>query len=419
MDRELTVYLHNTQAGTLSQTDTGAMGFRYAPGYLERMGAHALSVSMPLGAQPYADAVVRPFFSGLLPDEDQRRIIATNLHVSRDNPFSLLAKIGGDCAGALSLQKPEAPPPPQANEVEWVDEEGLAGILRKLPTHPLLAGEEGVRLSLAGAQSKMPIQWVDGKVGIPRGSTPSTHILKPENPRFHHLVDNEFFCMRLAGACGIAVPPVALRRFGGVACYIVERYDRAPAQGGGWARLHQEDFCQALSVVPERKYEAEGGPGYAAILGVLEKHAMTPALARQKFMRQFIFNHLIGNADAHAKNYALLYAQGRPQLAPAYDLVCTEVYPAIKRNAAMRIGAHDLPESIRKADWEALASPGEAGRKLLVKELLTLAERVKAESGKLVATLAGEGIESSLFGKIIETVQARVARLPHRQAGGK
>jgi len=123
----------------------------------------------------------RAFFVGLLPEGDKRRLIAQTLHVSRQNDFALLYGIGGECAGAVSLLEPgqQADLLPPAQAVRWLDESALIALLNELPRRPMLAGEEGLRLSLAGAQDKLPVVFSEGRAGLPLQNTPSSHILKP------------------------------------------------------------------------------------------------------------------------------------------------------------------------------------------------------------------------------------------------
>lgn len=155
---------------------------------------------------------------------------------------------------------------------------------------------------------------------------PTTHILKPFITGLDGSVENELFCMTLAGRLGLAVPEVERRQVGETDFLLVRRYDRIEGDAGSIARLHQEDFCQALSVPPELKYEDEGGPGIAQSQALLDAHARRPAADRLAFQRMVIFNYLVGNADAHAKNFALLYTHRAPDLAPIYDVVCTAAW---------------------------------------------------------------------------------------------
>ncbi|GHT91773.1 hypothetical protein FACS1894116_00880 [Betaproteobacteria bacterium] len=264
MAHELEVWLFSDRIGTLAMVE-GRLSFCYAPDWLSSPDAIALSASLPLQAASFDDHKTRPFFAGLLPEGQMRRLIAQQLQISRQNDFALLDRIGGDCAGAVTFLEPGQAlmPPAQSDEVQWLSDEELVAILDELPHRPMLAGKVGLRLSLAGAQDKLPVVFDGVRIGLPRNGTPSSHVLKPAIHAVEDSVANEGFCMALAGAmrlkpAGAQVHSVLNRSF-----LLLERYDRALGPQGQRLRLHQEDFCQALGVVPEMKYQNEGGPNLA------------------------------------------------------------------------------------------------------------------------------------------------------------
>ena len=250
----------------------------------------------------------------------------------------MLERIGGECAGAVSLL-PEDSPPPTVGErrVRELSEKELEEIVAELPRHPLLAGHEGLRLSLAGAQSKLPVLILDAVVALPLGNTPSTHIIKPEPDHFPGLVAVEVLCMTLAKTIGLNVPSVSVRLAGDKPCIVVQRYDRTIDEDGSVTRVHQEDFCQALGFPPERKYQQEGGPLLRDCIGLLRDWSTIAALDIRDFLDGLIFNVLIGNADAHGKNYSILYHKGNRRLAPLYDLVCTLAWPELSKTPQVSI----------------------------------------------------------------------------------
>ena len=213
MTRTLDVWWDGRIVGQLTQDSHGSLGFAYGPEWLRQESAPALSVSLPGREEPFSRRGCRPFFGGLLPEESQRDAVARVLGVSRANEFALLDRLGGDVAGALQLlppgERPTAPPP--GEQPVPLDETELVRILDALPARPLLAGERGLRLSLAGAQSKVPVVLVDGAVALPLPGQPTTHILKPPIPRFPAATENEAFAMRLAAAAGLDVAPVEPR----------------------------------------------------------------------------------------------------------------------------------------------------------------------------------------------------------------
>lgn len=370
----LSVYLHGEPVGTLEQDASGLLRFTYVPGGLERADAAPLSRMLPLSPDPYENKHARPFFAGILPEEGPRAAIARLLGISESNDFALLERIGGECAGAVSLLPEGRQPLHAESRTRGLDELELVTIIHELPRRPLLAGEEGVRLSLAGAQDKLPLV-IDGDViALPLGNTPSTHIIKPEPERFPGLVANEAFCMDLALRVGINVPETGMRTIGGKPCVVVTRYDRE-AGPAGMVRLHQEDLCQALGRPPERKYQQEGGPTVRECVALLREWSTTPVLDILTFVDALIFNVLIGNADAHGKNYAMIYAAGRRRLAPLYDLVSTIAWPELSTRLAMNIGHGKSVNDINPAHFKRLAEECDLGWPMVRERIGGLAGR--------------------------------------------
>ncbi|HEV7276563.1 MAG TPA: type II toxin-antitoxin system HipA family toxin [Devosiaceae bacterium] len=412
MSRVLDVYLYDRKAGTLSQGDDGALGFAYGLEFLSGSPPHPLSVSMPLGEAPYPDHIVRPYFSGLLPDERARRRLASALGVSDGNAFGLLEIIGGECAGALSLYHPgETPPPADDAGLEALSDAQLADILEKLRARPLLGGEEGVRLSLAGAQDKLAV-CMDGEViALAKGGRPTTHILKPFIENLEGSVENELFCMRLAARLRLQVPAVAMRQAGDIPFLLVERYDRRRLANGQIERIHQEDFCQALSVPPELKYEDEGGPGVERSLALIAEVTARPAAERLAFLEMLLFHYLVGNADAHAKNFALLYRDRVPDLAPLYDVVCTAAYPSVAKNFAMAIGGRAVTDTIQLKHWLTLVPDTRGAQRLLISTLRNMAAAITGEAEALVRELADERIEHPVLAAITAVIDKRAAHI--------
>lgn len=212
MARTLDVFLKEQLVGRLEQDDSGSPWFSYTEEWLKAEGAVPLSISLPLRSEPYRRNECRPFFAGLLPEETSRELIAKAFGVSDKNDFAILERIGGECAGAVSLMPPGELPMAGSASYREISPEELAGKIAELPQRPLLAGQEGIRLSLAGAQGKLAIAIFGGRLFLPLNGSPSTHILKPQGPHFEGLVENEFFCMRLAALAGLEVAPVEIVR---------------------------------------------------------------------------------------------------------------------------------------------------------------------------------------------------------------
>lgn len=408
--KRLTVYLNQDIVGTLNQDASGRLGFRYSPEWLRNPAAVPLSRSLPLREEPFLGKQARPFFAGILPEEEPKRRIAAILGVSERNDFAILERIGGDCAGAVSLL-PEAAPRPDATgqRQRQLNESELEEIIAELPRRPLLAGREGVRMSLAGAQGKLPVIITGNTVSLPLGQTPSTHIIKPEPDHFPGLVAVETLCMTLAKAAGLAVPAVFRRAIGRKPCLVIQRYDRTTDPDGTPQRLHQEDFCQAMGFPPEKKYQQEGGPLLHDCIAMLRDWSTAPALDIRDFLNTVIFNVLIGNADAHGKNYSLLYREGERRLAPCYDLVCTMAWPELSTTPAMKIGRGASLDAITPVDWQKMTQKARLGWPMVRERLAELCHVLPA---KLHDSVLRQAVgDDAMFERVAAIIEKQTAAL--------
>jgi serine/threonine-protein kinase HipA len=360
-----------------------------------------------LREEPFHGKHARPFFAGILPEEGPRQQIAAILGVSERNDFAILERIGGECAGAVSLL-PEGASLPDTSKrpTRQLDE---SEIIAELPRRPLLAGREGVRLSLAGAQGKLPVIISGDTVSLPLGNTPSTHIIKPEPDRFPGLVAAEVFCMTLAKEVGLAVPPVSRRLIGGTPCLIVQRYDRTTGPDGTARRVHQEDFCQAMGYPPEQKYQQEGGPLLRDCIAMLREWSTAPVLDIRDFLDGVMFNMVIGNADAHGKNYSLLYRAGERRLAPFYDLVCTLAWPELSKTPAMKIGRSDSLAFITPAHWQQMSKDARLGWPLVRERLANLCRTI--ETALRDPALRQETCDNAMFERLANIAGNRAEAL--------
>ena len=404
----LKVYLHNDLVGTLEQDDRGQLLFTYISEWLEMGSAIPLSRMLPLQPERFEGTPVRHFFAGVLPEDEPRRVIASRLGISEGNDFALLEVLGGECAGAVRLLPEDAPPLPEGNQLKQLTESELEQIIAGLPRRPLMAGEDGLRLSLAGAQDKLPVVIKGQTVALPLGNTPSTHIIKPEPDRFPGLAANELFCMRLAKAAGLKVANASMRIIGGKACILVERYDRISDQGCVH-RLHQEDFCQALGFPPERKYQQEGGPLLKDCIKLLREWSTTPVVDIRDFVDALIYNVLIGNADAHGKNFSMLYHVSQRGLAPLYDLVCTASWPELSKRLAMNIGNAKLISEVLPDHFRKFAEDAGLGWPMIRERISALSERVDEilSNGRFIE----DSFDKTVTEKIASFVLERVKRM--------
>ena len=370
---ELAVHLRDRRIGTL-RSDGGAISFAYAADYLREPGAEPLSFTLPLREEPYAERDVAAFLSGLLPDEGVRRRIAEILGLSSENTFGLLREIGEDCAGAIAFFAPGRIPSAQGpGDYRELSPEEAARILRELPSRPLDVGEEGFRISGAGAQDKLVACIRGDRIVLPLRGAPSTHIVKAGIPRFPETVPNELLCMRLARRAGLSAASCGLFRAGGEIYYATERFDRATDGAGRTVRLHQEDFCQLLRCDPKIKYESEGGPGIADCFRLLREMEL-PLADTIELLDRVVFNFLVGNGDAHAKNFSVLYRDARPRLAPAYDIVSTAVYPALWKRMAMKIGGEYNPRYVALRHFLRMGEAAGLSERLVRAEIRKVSE---------------------------------------------
>lgn len=328
MADDLAVWLHGVRIAVV-QRDRGRLRMTYTRDALDRyeLGTPLLSLSLPLTAEPYPQGVVRAFLDGLLPEGEPRRIIARDFGIRENDTFALVAALGRDCAGALVMHPADEPPPahPTTQTAERLTEEELAELVENLRSAPLGAGGR-VRISLAGVQQKLLLtRMSDGAWGRPVNGTPSTHIFKPEIAAYPKTVENETFSMRVAKHLGLEVASVSTTVVAGRKLIVVERYDRMVHEDGSVERLHQEDFGQATGTPPDRKYEEDGGPSLRRIADIVQT-ASSP-ISVETLLRSVTLNVLLGNGDAHAKNFSLVHeGSGALRLAPLYDLMSTLYY---------------------------------------------------------------------------------------------
>jgi serine/threonine-protein kinase HipA len=384
MARTLDVYLRGQMCGHFTQDDSGQTSFSYIEEWIQGTGAMPLSQSLPIRREPFTRKECAGFFGGMLPEQTQRDVVAGNLGISKKNDFAMLELIGGDCAGAVTFIRSGEELPNDDHDYRPLATHELAEVIRQLPSRPLLAGEAGVRLSLAGAQTKLAVYVENGVISIPLGGAPSSHILKPAIKRFGGIVFNEALCMKLATLVGIQTAPVVVQQVDGLDFLLITRYDRrAVATDAGYEvteRLHQEDFCQALGIISEMKYQAEGGPSLKQSFDLLRRASTRPVVDLRAMLDIVIFNFLIGNHDAHGKNFSLLYegasSAHQTRLAPFYDLISTTYYPDLSDRMAMKIGGEYDSRKIFLRHFERLADESGLSKSLAVRRVPELANLI-------------------------------------------
>lgn len=355
IDDALIVWYKNSIVGKLWQNEIGKIGFSYDENW--QSNGFSISQRLPLRIKdhPPESNQAHQFFVNLLPEEDARRYVVKDLKIA-DSDFELLREIGGECAGALSILPPEITPSQTINYSKLSNSELKKILLRNGKYYTIKLEEEHPRLSLAGAQGKCPIYIENEEFYLPSYSSPSTHILKFAIPGYSNVPLYECFMSSLAKSVELPVVEIELKELDKVEFIVIKRFDRTLNSPKDVSRLHQEDFCQALGISYSKKYEAHGGPRFQDCFKLLQNVSINPIEDAENLLRWLMFNFLAGNADAHAKNLALLYNnQHKPQLAPFYDLVCTRAIKSISRKLAMSIGGEDDPDLITLKHWQKLA----------------------------------------------------------------
>ncbi len=377
MERKLDVYLHQTLIGSLVIDLQGDMTFTYDQAYACHQQNMPLSQSLPLKMDAYNAKQCRPFFSGILPEAHLRGSIARQLGISEHNDFALLSAIGGECAGAVSLLPSSVTPRHLSPEYRTLDDHALATILDTMHQRPMLVGEDGIRLSLAGAQDKLAVAYINNQIAIPINGAPSTHILKPINRDFPSLIENEHFCLNLAKKIGLNTAEATLHHDIHHKPYLlIKRYDRINTEHT-IERLHQEDFCQALSIVPEMKYQREGGPDLASCFQLIRQVSTQPVLDIKALLQGVLFNLMIGNNDAHGKNFSLLYDQQQIRLAPFYDMISTVYYPTLASKMAMKIGSKYSFDLLYARHIMQMADAAHLSKALVRKETMSMIKKIQ------------------------------------------
>jgi serine/threonine-protein kinase HipA len=399
---------HDAQVvGTLAAQERELI-FRYDAAWLARPQAFPLSTRLPLQVAPHAGEEVLSFFANLLPEGRVLDTLCKLQRLPRGNVYRLLEAFGRECAGAFELVADMGDEPRKPSYEPYPPDRLAADLAALRDNVPLLQRHGELRLSLAGAQNKIPVRYADGVLGLPAGGAASTHILKPAlqpEKLYPDSVLNEALCMRLAQAAGLPVANVELLRLP-EPVLLVERFDRV-IEADHVHRLHQLDFCQLAGVLPDQKYEADGGPGMADLFRLVDAHSALPARDRLQLVDWLLFNYLIGNADAHAKNMAMRYERsGRLRLAPAYDLVSTSYWPALDDGLAMAVGGERRPGWVMPRHWQALCDACGLNFTLVRRRAMSVAETLL---DRLPATAANLGLEpqTPLAGHVQETIARR------------
>ncbi|MGB8601716.1 MAG: type II toxin-antitoxin system HipA family toxin [Rhizomicrobium sp.] len=427
----LNVFLNSRLVGELTRQASGAVDFRYASTWLNWEHAMAVSLSLPLREDRYIGAPVLAVFDNLLPDNVAiRRTVAERVEASGIDAFSLLSALGRDCVGALQFLADDVEPGPAGVITgRIVSNDEIAKIIDNLARNPLGVGRDNdFRISLAGAQEKTALLRHKGKWLLPTGTTPTTHIFKPQIGRLPggidltQSVENEYLCLKFTQAMGCPSAAIEMATFGDQRVLVVERFDRMLTNDKRLLRVPQEDCCQALSVPWTQKYENDGGPGVVSILKLLSGSDDVSA-DRQLFLKAQIVFWLLGATDGHAKNFSLiLFPGGGYRLSPLYDVVSAQ--PSVdagqirlnKMKMAMSFGAkrhYGVNTIMGRHFVQSAEMAGVGGALAIIDEVLAVGE---AALHKTLSELPAD-FPAPIAESIADGVLARLSLLASERAG--
>ena len=431
----LAVYMNGYRVGTFTKTTRGAHQLQYHGSWLAQPGGRPISLSMPLRHQPYRGDEAYNFFDNLLPDNTEvRNRVVARYQAASTQPFDLLSCIGQDSVGALQLVT-EGHDVPDVRRIDYkaLSDDELEQILTSYKSGiPLgmVREQEEFRISIAGAQEKTALLYLDGRWYLPLNATPTTHIIKlPIGKIESHSysidlsqsVENEYLCTLIAKEFGLPVPHCFMMQVGQVKALAVERFDRRYAADRSWImRLPQEDFCQVLNVPSARKYENHGGPGITDIMKTLLGSA-TPEQDRYLFMKSQVLFWLLAATDGHAKNFSVfIEPEGRFRLTPFYDIL--SVYPVFggrglnRRDAKLAMGLASSKgkkyaiEQIFPRHFFQTAKAVGFERSAMEEILTELANSVDDVIERVTQQLPA-GFPDTISSTILEGLKARSARL--------
>ncbi len=407
--------------------------FRYVPEWISGAKAFPLSPRLPLASVEYTGDEPLIYLSNLLPEGPLLSALTKLRRLPKGDVFSLMAQFGGETAGAFSILPMEKKPAATGRYETYTEHKLCADLQAVRDNVPLLSRHENVRLSLAGAQNKIavyvaPIEGskktevhsTGGVLMLATDNAPSSHILKPAiQPErdYPESVDNEALCLALADGCALPAVQGEILQACGERILLIKRYDREPDGKGGLRRMHQLDFCQLTGRLPDFKYEEHGGPSFADIFNTIRQYSAVPSADILIAVDWLIFNYLVGNADAHAKNLAMLPAgRDKFKLAPWYDILCTSFYPRSTSRMAMKIGGENRPDWVRPKNWQQFAVDTGVNPSLLKKRFAEVGSRMKDALPQIAAGLS-IAPDGKLVACVRKTIESRLRWALRSQEG--
>ena len=431
---EIPVLHENFPVGMIIMKSRDNVLFQYNPEWMSKKESFPLSVIMPFRHEIFPSDIIIPWLANFLPEEDQLRALAHNFGLSSSDPISVLMKIGGDIAGAVSIGKSSA----EKNEWEYEvlteyyntenEEDALIAHFKELGYRPFLAGLDGVSQSLAGAQKKSALAVLapdrtaktglpgpEDVLAIPKYGAPSTVIIKPDNTeRLPGIVENEAYCLTLAKLCGVAAAEAAVLPAHNRSALIVARYDRFINEDGLIRRIHQEDFAQANGVFPNMKYEIGKWAGLD-LRDIFKAGKYLSATDLLDLCDQVIFNLLVANSDAHAKNYSLLLTDN-VKMAPLYDVSTVLFWPHLNQYHAQKLaGKKRKSANLAGRHWNRIAEDNGFSGNVLRERVQELLDAMVVNRMEAVGIISGmKGVIPEMVEHIAEIIEKNALRIGGR-----
>ena len=412
MRDRLKVIWNKRLVGTLDRHKKGRVVFQYSQDWIGSKSA-PVSLSLPCRKEKFAPAISTAFFENLLPESNTRTVLAFRHRFDKKDTYSFLENFGEDCAGALSIMHEDQEPNFTPGQYENITQE-LIDALDKMLVDPgrykLYPEMKQAKISLAGAQDKLSVYIKGSQFYLPKNSgSATTHIIKPINVGFTDIPRNEAFCMELAQRSGFSIPNSKIIKIGGHELFVVDRYDRQELNKQ-IVRIHQEDFCQAMGYPVERKYQETGGPGFVECRELIDEYLSNEGVTnRLLFIRMMVFNYIIGNHDAHGKNFSILHNNGF-ELAPFYDLVSTQVYP-LDNKFAMAIGQTFRLDRIKSHSFEVFAKDMSVRLNLLRSLINEMCRAVKKELNSLIMEHGKNYGEAKIYKDLNAVIKSNITQL--------
>lgn len=414
---ELYIYFEDQKVGTLICDDDLVYSFSYEEGWQTSDKAFPLSLAMPLAQKDFQNKITLSFFENLLPEGDLRKTLEADHQIN--GTFEFLENFGQDCAGAFVITKNKKPrhhvSSPEVVEVTLATI--YTAITNKKPVADVIAAMDRGYLSLAGAQDKFPAIYKNGRFYLPTHGAPTTHIIKTPILRegIKESVFNEYYCMQLAKEIGFKIPHCEVL-LGTHPLFIIERYDRFRTEKSA-TRIHQQDFCQAQGIPSHFKYESKGGPSikqnYQLILNHVGAKQRLPNA--EDFLDWICFNLLIGNNDTHSKNISFLLRDGKNELAPFYDLVCTAIYTTLQKDFAFVIGDRSDFSQIGLNQFKILETQLQIKSGTFHHRMNAVITRIKNKKDAVAAHVLMMLPQAKIVNRISELIDRRIKGL--RQQG--